>query len=390
MFQPFHSEVQTGCLGRTAEVVRGIANSVTPMLTWTCDYPSAHSVGKMPVLDIQTWVVETGNGTQTRYEFYRKPMSNPVSIPAESALPNGVKFDTYRQEVMRILRNTSFELPWSVKVRHLSDLSWRMKLCGYKEGFRSQVLAGGIRGYLKRMYLCSSKNIPFNRSKDVIIRSKREKKKSCWFQGRAKDQSIKSVLFVPFTPGSELANRIRDIEADNRQGRSSRIKVVERAGKSLLNSLSNNYPWPAEACSDVNCFPCSTNVSGKFQSCRRPGMSYKISCTICSSAVYEGETSKCLYVRGKKHLGELSTGNKSNAMVIHNKKFHPQTSGLNFRMEGLKHIGRPLDRQIDEAMRIKHSRAEVLMNSGAEWRRVAIPRATFSAPGLERRQETRN
>ena len=29
------------------------------------------------------------------------------------------------------------------------------------------------------------------------------------------------------------------------------------------------------------------------------------------------------------------------------------------------------------------------MNSGAEWRQVAIPRATFSAPGLERRQETR-
>ena len=59
-------------------------------------------------------------------------------------------------------------------------------------------------------------------------------------------------------------------------------------------------------------------------------------------------------------------------------------------IEFQKFKNKQLDRQIDEAMRIKHSRAEVLMNSGAEWRQVAIPRATFSAPGLERRQETRN
>ena len=101
---------------------------------------------------------------------------------------------------------------------------------------------------------------------------------------------------------------------------------------------------------------------------------YKIVCTICPSSVYEGETSMCLYERGKKHLSEFSSGVQSNCMVIHN-----------FRMKGLRHIGRPLDRQIDEAMRIKNSSATVVMNSGAEWRQPAIPRASFSAPGLERR-----
>ena len=116
-------------------------------------------------------------------------------------------------------------------------------------------------------------------------------------------------------------------------------------------------------------------------------MSYQIVCTICSSAVYEGETSKCLYIRGKKHLEELSSNVQSNAMVIHNKQFHPQYVALNFRMIGLKHFSRPLDRQIDEAMRIKNSLADILMNSGAEWRQVAVPRASFSAPGLERRRK---
>ena len=92
-------------------MLRDIANSVTPMLTWTCDFPSSHVSGKMPVLDIQIWVAETLTGTITNYEFYRKPMSNPVAIPADSAVPNGVKFATYRQEVMRISRNTSLHLP---------------------------------------------------------------------------------------------------------------------------------------------------------------------------------------------------------------------------------------------------------------------------------------
>ena len=64
-------------------------------------------------------------------------------------------------------------------------------------------------------------------------------------------------------------------------------------------------------------------------------MSCRIFCTIFNSAVYEGDTSKCLYVWGKKHLEELSSGNQSNAMVMHNKRCHPQAFVLNLRMEGL-------------------------------------------------------
>ena len=50
---------------------------------------------------------------------------------------------------------------------------------------------------------------------------------------------------------------------------------------------------------------------------------------------------------------------------------------------------KPLDRQVDEALRIKHSEADILMNSGAEWRLDAIPRANFTAPDLERRRAAR-
>ena len=264
-----------------------------------------------------------------------------------------------------------------------------MKVSGYGEGFRAQVLSGGVKGYLKKLQLCIDKNMPFNRPKEIILQKRRKGKSADWFRKRD-GVSFASVLFVPCTPASELAKRIRRLEEANLQGRESRIKVVEVGGRTLLNNLSSNYPWAPMACMDEGCFPCSTNNSGKFVSCRKPGMAYKISCTICPSSVYEGETSLCLYERGKKHLSELSSSVQSNCMVIHNKKFHPDSTTLNFRMEGLRHIRRPIDRQIDEAMRIKNSTARILMNSGAEWRQPAIPRAGFSAPGLEKKRKSVN
>ena len=112
---------------RTAEVIKRIANTVTSMLSWTVDHPFAHSSNKLPVLDIQTWVTETDLGTLTNYEFFRKPMANQVAIPAQSALSNSVKFSTYRQEVVRVLKNAAIHLPWDSKAVLLSELSHKMQ-----------------------------------------------------------------------------------------------------------------------------------------------------------------------------------------------------------------------------------------------------------------------
>ena len=121
---------------RTAEAFQAVANSITSMLKWTADFPEAHDDQKLPVLDLALWCMETSTGTITLYEFYMKPTSSLVSIPANSALPVSTKFSAYRQEVFRILRNTSVSLPWAIKAKHLSDLSWRMHVSGYQENFR--------------------------------------------------------------------------------------------------------------------------------------------------------------------------------------------------------------------------------------------------------------
>ena len=84
---------------RTATVIKEIANSISPMLSWTTDIPSANSSGKMPVLDLACWCTETEDGTILNYEFYSKPMANPVYLTANSAISTNTKFNTYRQEV---------------------------------------------------------------------------------------------------------------------------------------------------------------------------------------------------------------------------------------------------------------------------------------------------
>ena len=75
---------------RTANVVKEMANSIIPMFQRTVDCPSANPDHKLPVLDLKLWVSEStkedgSTMTTSYYEFYRKPMANPTTIPASSA-----------------------------------------------------------------------------------------------------------------------------------------------------------------------------------------------------------------------------------------------------------------------------------------------------------------
>ena len=141
-------------------------------------------------------------------------MSNPVSIPAGSALSNNIKFSTYRQEVFRVLRNTSVDLPWKEKADLLSYMSWRMKTSGYPVGFRIQAIQGGLVGHLKIVHRSAKGKSELHRSKENILAQKSCKKDIACF--KRSDPQCRAVLFVPATPGSTLANAIRDLERSNR------------------------------------------------------------------------------------------------------------------------------------------------------------------------------
>ena len=61
-----------------------MGNSILPMIQLEEDFPSNHSDGKLPILDLKVWVQ---GETQLQYQFYRKPMSQWLLMTAASANP---------------------------------------------------------------------------------------------------------------------------------------------------------------------------------------------------------------------------------------------------------------------------------------------------------------
>ena len=40
----------------TLSILKKVAESIEPMIKFTCDFPSAHDDGKIPILDVKVWL----------------------------------------------------------------------------------------------------------------------------------------------------------------------------------------------------------------------------------------------------------------------------------------------------------------------------------------------
>ena len=161
------------------EVVR-MASSIHPMIQLTGDYPSKNSDGKMPLLNTKVWVEED----LLLYENYRKPVANPFTMLEMSAMPGNMKRTVLTQEVVRIRRNMSKRLPWEETVKHLDDFSERLKLSGYNEDYRFQVIKSGVEGFDKMVEEEQNGGQPINRPRsweEDRRQKKKELQKRNWY-----------------------------------------------------------------------------------------------------------------------------------------------------------------------------------------------------------------
>ena len=60
--------------------------------------------------------------------------------------------------------------------------------------------------------------------------------------GQEKSKEVKTVMFVPYTQGSELAKRLRDAEKTLQELTGYKIKMVERTGLKLEEMLHRADP----------------------------------------------------------------------------------------------------------------------------------------------------
>ena len=352
---------------RTFEVIRQIGDSIHPNIKLEVDVPSNYPDHKLPSLDLKVWIAKVRTGSREElkilHQHYIKPMANKFVIREDSAMSTKNKRSILTQMCLRVMLNNSEYLEMKDKKETVEFFMKRMQASGYKERFRYEVLRSAMNAYEK---IVNDPSRPKYRGKETNTprkRTERKKKRHNWYRVGG----YESVIFVPATPNSELARRMKDVVSRSNLN----INVVERAGTKIKRLLQKNDPNKSGECNADNCFVCSTTKEG---SCRKSGVTYRITCKgNCGGDVYNGETHKNGYSRGGEHLSDYRFKRGHSIMWKHCEKKHGGDE-QQFEMKVMDYVrGDPTKRQIMEAVRINDIPESARINDRKEWVVGKIP-----------------
>ena len=371
------SDLEIPADARTMTEFVKMGSTINPDIQLTGDCPSLNHSGMMPALNTHLYV----NSGKVMFQNYRKPMANPLMMMKNSAMPEKVKRTTLTQEGIRIMRNTSLELPWEVNADHLSNLSMRMKASGYDEKMRLEVIKSAVTGFEKMVEVEKAGGRPINRPRDWEEDQRQTSKqtnKQNWYRKGGHHVPI----FVPHTPGGELASRMRRKEEENNQGRKIRYLICERGGTKIHNKLWKANPWTQKKCGQNDCFPCMGDRGGN---CRKPGVTYKLTCITCKEemnttmdvAKYAGEAGRNAHERGKEHWSGWLKKSEDSVLWLHSVYHHQASTEVKYSMEVTGVYSEPLDRQLAEKIQISRFKGEILMNRKNELGGALVPRERF-------------
>eukprot|EP00794_Sanderia_malayensis_P013424 gene13424-14803_t len=211
------------------------------------------------------------------------------------------------QEVLRVLLNCSVCIPWEEVAKHVSNMVLQMQFSGFPKKFRYEIVNSALKAYdeIHRRVELGERPLyhPFEWNREERDRAKKNRVLN-WYKNGKYD----SVIFIQSTPGSELKSKYQN-EID-RCG--VRIRVVEKAGRSLKSRLQRSDPFKEASCN------CETCLIGGRGSCSKDGINYEIACVGCEQqgrdVKYHGESSKNGYTHGKQHLEELAVQNRAKSL----------------------------------------------------------------------------
>ena len=309
-----------------------------------------------------------------RFKFYKKPVSNPLLISKDSAMPFQTKRAALSSEALRRLRNTSEELPWAVKAEILSEFSHKLKCSGWDEKSRYDFIMAGLTGYKRQLERAEAGICPLYRPREWDRESRRKKKilaKTSWY--RPHD----AVMFVPATPGSGLRNIIQNIVTQKTAELGMSLLVRETSGKKMKDSLVR---LDLTGCVFLKCLACKSGLDGASHT--RSGTQYYIVCKVCRAnnilAEYHGESGSNAVHRLSEHEAAIVNKNTGNAMAKHLAIFHKEKEGDpdNFEYSVAATFKKNLERQISEAVSLKYSNPDIVMNQKNEHHGPAMHRTS--------------
>ena len=268
-------------------------------------------------------------------------------------------------------------MPWEATVKHLNDFSERLKLSGYDENYRFQVIKSGVEGFDKMLEEEMNGGRPINRPR-TWEEDRRQKKKELQKRNWYRKGGYDVPLFVPHTPRGELAKLMRAKEAQNSQGRKIRFKIVEKGGVTLEQKLRRSNPWiKGQNCGRPRCFPCRGERGGN---CWQESVTYTLWCDECGEevAAYKGETGRNAFCRGEEHLDSLRASDEEKSVLwLHSVHHHQSRQGVKYSMRVTGAFKEPLDRQIMERVQIQNFKGPVLMNRRSEMGGVRVERMQY-------------
>ena len=343
------------------DIIKLIGNDVYPSIQLEVDCPSNYDDGKLPILDLRVWIDTINGHNRILHEFYSKEISSKAVIHAKSALSWQQKRTVLTQEILRVILNCSEDISWEVIVQHVNKMVLRLQFSGYTQKFRYEVVKAALKAYDDIKCKVSSGERPLYRPYDWNRQERDEMKKEKAVRWYTKG-GYESVIFVPSTPGSVLQRRYQ--EEINRHD--IKIRVVEKAGRSVKSMLQRSDPFKPRTCGRALCFICETEKKG---SCDKNGVNYVITCVGCENSgkkgEYHGETSKNACTRGR-HQDEYRKQSSDSIMWRQCQERHDnERQEFTMQVTG-QYRNDAMLRQIAESVRINNSHPNSRINNKTE------------------------
>jgi hypothetical protein len=342
--------------------------------------------------------------------------------------------------MIRRLSNTNHEDPDQQDVHaHIETFIQQLKSSGYDRKCAREAVVCGILGWKRKISRRIKEGKPFYRSAASTLKQRCKKKlleKVTWYKNKRKrednadvaprerkkmrgdnpskemhkqeqdekQETVKAVMFVPFTVGSELAKRLREAEAKLQEMTGYRLKIVERSGLKLEDLLHRADPWQGKDCGR-DCLLCITKQktgNNSTQDCSRRSLVYETWCMTCFDQdteaakiqagddknklkllmeeikmhKYIGETNRSIFERGWEHLNDFQNLSTQSHLLKHAVEIHGEEDfkKLQFGIKVIRYAKSSFERQIMESVEIQENRHHHLLNSRSEFNRCAVPR----------------
>ena len=325
-----------------------------------------------------------------------------------------IQIQILSQDLIRRLQNICDSVTQKEKNDIIDNYYERLRRSGHSHSVAHEIIVSGIVGYERKVDRAVKENSPLHKAAAATLQTRIYKKltqRENWYKdknnkiknggqtvkkkesnrGESKKIPLVSVMFVPYTPNSQLLKKLKQAESKVTALTGDKVKHVERAGTKLRYLLISSDPWSNVKCNKIKCLVCS-NPLNKNYPCRKRNITYKTYCLKCAEDAgadtktikknvndqikfYFGESFRDAFTRGNEHLTDYLGEEEDSHMFKHVSDEHPDSlpREIKFGMSVVKQHKSSFDRMVFESVLIYRGGHNIL-NSKSEFSRCQVPR----------------